>query len=121
LVDGEVAHRCPKAIDDEKAPRSVIEGKEIEMSIDVPEAETGSPAPLFDRFASRAARWTGHAISFSAALAVTVAWGVSGPRFHFSDAWQLVINTGTTVLTFLMVFIIQNTINRDAAAPSKAR
>jgi len=86
------------------------------MSIDVPEAETDSPAPLFDRFASRAARWTGHALSFSAALAVTIAWAVSGPLFHFSNTWQLVINTGTTVLTFLMVFIIQNSINRDAAA-----
>ena len=49
-------------------------------------------------------------------MAVTLAWGLSGPVFGFSDTWQLVINTGTTVLTFLMVFVIQNTMNRDSAA-----
>jgi low affinity Fe/Cu permease len=70
----------------------------------------------FDRFASRAARLTGHAVAFGAAVLVTVAWALSGPLFHFSDTWQLVINTGTTVLTFLMVFVIQNSINRDSAA-----
>jgi low affinity Fe/Cu permease len=114
----EAGQRCAEEIDGDEARRSlpVIKGKVIEVSTDGPEAETQSPAPLFDRFASQAARWTGHALSFSASLAVTVAWAASGPLFHFSDTWQLVINTGTTVLTFLMVFIIQNTINRDAAA-----
>ena len=53
---------------------------------------------------------------FSAALALIVIWGVTGPYFHFSDTWQLVINTATTVITFLMVFLIQNTQNRDARA-----
>jgi low affinity Fe/Cu permease len=70
----------------------------------------------FDRFASRAARLTGHAGAFTASALLVVIWAVSGPLFHFSDTWQLVINTGTTVLTFLMVFVIQNTINRDSAA-----
>jgi low affinity Fe/Cu permease len=78
--------------------------------------QTRSSAGAFDRFASHAALWSGHAVAFTAALAVTIAWAISGPIFGFSDTWQLVINTGTTVLTFLMVFIIQNTINRDSAA-----
>ena len=71
---------------------------------------------FFDRFASRVATWTGRSVVFLAAVAVTIAWAISGPLFHFSNGWQLVINTGTTVLTFLMVFIIQNTINRDSLA-----
>jgi len=58
----------------------------------------------------------GHPIAFAAALATIVAWAASGPLFHFSDTWQLVINTGTTIVTFLMVFLIQNTQNRDATA-----
>jgi low affinity Fe/Cu permease len=70
----------------------------------------------FDRFASWASKATGHAMAFTAAAFVTVAWAASGPLFHFSDTWQLVINTGTTVMTFLMVFLIQNSINRDSAA-----
>ena len=70
----------------------------------------------FDRFASRAALWTGRSVIFLAALLVTIIWAVSGPIFHFSNTWQLVINTGTTVLTFLMVFVIQNTMNRESAA-----
>jgi low affinity Fe/Cu permease len=70
----------------------------------------------FERFASRVSRWAGHSVAFFAAMVIVVAWAVSGPIFGFSDTWQLVINTGTTVLTFLMVFLIQNTMNRDSAA-----
>jgi low affinity Fe/Cu permease len=70
----------------------------------------------FERFASRVSRWAGHSVAFVAAMAIVVGWAVSGPLFGFSDTWQLVINTGTTVLTFLMVFLIQNTMNRDSAA-----
>src|SRR5881628_1273969 len=70
----------------------------------------------FDRFASSVARGAGRASAFVIALAIVVVWAVSGPIFHFSDTWQLVINTGTTVLTFLMVFVIQNTIDRDSMA-----
>jgi low affinity Fe/Cu permease len=70
----------------------------------------------FDRFASWSAHWTGHSLAFFSAVAITLAWALSGPLFGFSDTWQLVINTGTTVLTFLMVFVIQNTMNRDSAA-----
>jgi low affinity Fe/Cu permease len=70
----------------------------------------------FERFASRVSRWAGHSFAFIAAMVIVVGWAVSGPIFGFSDTWQLVINTGTTVLTFLMVFLIQNTMNRDSAA-----
>jgi low affinity Fe/Cu permease len=71
------------------------------------------------RFA-RFARWTsnaaGHPVTFLAAVCVIVVWLATGPLFGFSDTWQLVINTGTTIVTFLMVFLIQNTQNRDSAA-----
>jgi low affinity Fe/Cu permease len=70
----------------------------------------------FARVASLASQWSGTAWAFLGAVAVVLAWLASGPLFRFSDTWQLVINTGTTVVTFLMVFLIQNTQNRDAAA-----
>ena len=70
----------------------------------------------FTRFANRAARAAGHPAAFVAAMLVIVVWALSGPVFKFSDTWQLVINTGTTIITFLMVFLIQNTQNRDSAA-----
>src|SRR6478752_10136701 len=69
---------------------------------------------------TRVSKWTchaaGHPATFSAAILVILLWAVTGPIFHFSDTWQLVINTGTTVVTFLMVFLIQNTQNRDSEA-----
>ena len=72
------------------------------------------------QFFSQAAQWTsrqcGRPLTFSVAFGIIVVWGVSGPLFHYSDTWQLVINTGTTIVTFLMVFLIQNTQNRDASA-----
>ena len=74
---------------------------------------------LSDRF-SRAAQWTsqqcGRAYTFVGATVIIAAWAVSGPAFHYSDTWQLIINTGTTIITFLMVFLIQNTQNRDTTA-----
>jgi low affinity Fe/Cu permease len=70
----------------------------------------------FDRFSSTVARITGHAGAFTIAFGAVVLWAVAGPIFSFSDTWQLVINTATTVLTFLMVFVIQNSINRSALA-----
>lgn len=70
----------------------------------------------FNRFAKWAARTTGHPIAFLTAAGIIVAWGLTGPLFGFDDSWQLVINTGTTIVTFLMVFLIQNTQNRDSAA-----
>ncbi|HUP90846.1 MAG TPA: low affinity iron permease family protein [Solimonas sp.] len=70
----------------------------------------------FARFARAVSVWAGKPATFLCALAVIAGWGLSGPLFDFSDTWQLVINTGTTIVTFLMVFLIQNTQNRDAEA-----
>ncbi|MDB5472042.1 MAG: hypothetical protein JWR84_3602 [Caulobacter sp.] len=70
----------------------------------------------FSDFASKTARITGQPITFLACVALVVAWAASGPVFGFSETWQLVINTGTTIITFLMVFLIQNTQNRDSEA-----
>ena len=70
----------------------------------------------FTRFAKGTARVTGRPSAFLLAVGVILAWLVTGPIFHYSDTWQLVINTGTTVITFLMVFLIQATQNRDAEA-----
>lgn len=70
----------------------------------------------FSRFAKSTARATGKPVTFMIAVSVVVAWAVTGPLFGFSDTWQLVINTGTTIITFLMVFLIQSTQNRDSEA-----
>ncbi len=73
-------------------------------------------ANLFRKFAQYISHGVGKPGVFITALLVVLAWAISGPLFHFSDTWQLVINTGTTIVTFLMVFLIQNTQNRDALA-----
>src|SRR4026209_1919303 len=70
----------------------------------------------FAKAAGKVAEWTGTAGAFIVATLVVITWLVSGPLFGFSDTWQLVINTGTTIVTFLMVFLIQNTQNRDTKA-----
>jgi len=71
---------------------------------------------LFARFANATAKAAGSPIAFLLCVTLVVAWAASGPIFRFSETWQLVINTGTTIITFLMVFLIQNTQNRDGAA-----
>jgi len=71
---------------------------------------------IFDRFARWIERQLGRTTTFSLAFLSIVLWGVTGPFFGWSDTWQLVINTGTTIVTFLMVFVIQNTQNRDTQA-----
>jgi low affinity Fe/Cu permease len=76
----------------------------------------GNGAKGFHLFATQAAYWVGTKWAFLVALGVIVGWVLSGPYFHYSDTWQLIINTGTTVITFLVVFLIQNTQNRDARA-----
>jgi low affinity Fe/Cu permease len=73
-------------------------------------------AQLFSQMASRAAQLAGKPLTFLIAVGVVLAWAISGPFFGFSDTWQLVINTSTTIVTFLMVFLIQNTQNRDTLA-----
>ena len=88
------------------------------------EAATGKDAPVeppckpdrFGQFAAQASAWLGSKWAFAGAILIIVVWAFTGPLFHFSDTWQLVINTGTTIVTFLMVFLIQNTQNRDARA-----
>jgi len=70
----------------------------------------------FNKLAQATAKFTGNPLCFCLALAVVLAWAISGPLFGFSEVWQLVINTGTTIVTFLMVFLIQNTQNRDTEA-----
>ncbi|WCT74548.1 low affinity iron permease family protein [Sphingomonas naphthae] len=71
---------------------------------------------LFTAIANRIAAFVGDSWAFIIAALVVIVWGITGPLFDYSDTWQLVINTGTTIVTFLMVFLIQNSQNRDAAA-----
>ena len=71
---------------------------------------------ILERFSLAATKATGTSTAFIMAVAVLIVWGITGPLFHFSDTWQLVINTGTTIVTFLMVFLIQRTQNKDARA-----
>jgi len=71
---------------------------------------------LFRKFAHKTSQIVGTSWAFILAVLIIVVWGVTGPMFHYSDTWQLVINTGTTIITFMMVFLIQNTQNRDAKA-----
>jgi low affinity Fe/Cu permease len=86
--------------------------------------DTSSPAyasrhpftRVFDSFAAAVTRWAGSPVAFGVAALTVFVWLVSGPVFHYSDAWQLVINTGTTIVTFLMVFLIQQSQNKDSVA-----
>jgi low affinity Fe/Cu permease len=75
-----------------------------------------SASKLFSEVAETVAHKAGRPLTFGASVLIIVVWGLSGPYFGFSDTWQLIINTGTTIVTFLMVFLIQNTQNRDGAA-----
>jgi low affinity Fe/Cu permease len=84
---------------------------------DIPvEVSSRTTNDWFGRFAASASAWLGSKWAFAGAGLVILIWAITGPLFHFSDTWQLVINTGTTIVTFLMVFLIQNTQNRDARA-----
>jgi low affinity Fe/Cu permease len=76
----------------------------------------GKKLPWFERFAHAATAGSGSSPAFGLALATIIVWLISGPLFHFSDTWQLVINTGTTIVTFLMVFLIQRSQNKDSLA-----
>jgi low affinity Fe/Cu permease len=72
--------------------------------------------PVFEKFSAQVTRVTGKPIAFLLAMLIIIAWGITGPIFHYSDTWQLVINTGTTIITFLMVFVIQQSQNKDTIA-----
>ncbi|HEY9137818.1 MAG TPA: low affinity iron permease family protein [Terriglobus sp.] len=80
------------------------------------EVETRTTNDWFGRFAASSSGWLGSKWAFGAAVLAIVTWAATGPMFHYSSEWQLIINTGTTIITFLMVFLIQNTQNRDARA-----
>ncbi|MFL6213405.1 MAG: low affinity iron permease family protein [Blastocatellia bacterium] len=86
------------------------------MKGEQPKAEGNGFAEFFTSFASRTAQMVGSYWAFLLSFLVVIVWALTGPMFHYSDTWQLVINTGTTIITFLMVFLIQNTQNRDAKA-----
>jgi len=79
-------------------------------------AHVPSHTSWFSQLAAKTSAWTGKPVAFLCAVALIVIWGVTGPIFGYSDTWQLVVNTGTTIVTFLMVFLIQNTQNRDTLA-----
>jgi low affinity Fe/Cu permease len=81
-----------------------------------PTPSKASASRAFTTFAGKVAKWAGHPLAFALGSATVVGWAVSGPFFGYSETWQLVINTGTTIVTFLMVFLIQNSQNRDGAA-----
>jgi len=76
--------------------------------------QTKPLSQVFERFSEQVTQWAGSTAGFMAGLGIVVAWALLGPIFHFSDTWQLVINTGTTIVTFLMVFLIQRSQNKDA-------
>ncbi|TSC59427.1 MAG: hypothetical protein Greene041662_495 [Candidatus Peregrinibacteria bacterium Greene0416_62] len=86
------------------------------MRLQPPPLKIGTPSHPFGKFARAIATITGKPATFLLACGVIIAWLLTGPMFGFSDTWQLVINTGTTIITFLMVFLIQNTQNRDSVA-----
>lgn len=79
-------------------------------------ARAASNIPWMERFSINVARWTGSTPALIGAFAIVLVWLACGPIFHYSDAWQLTINTGTTIITFLMVFVIQRAQNKDASA-----
>jgi len=82
----------------------------------MPKRQRGKLANWFEQLSGRVTQWTGSTPAFACALGIVAVWGLLGPVFHYSDTWQLVINTGTTIVTFLMVFLIQRSQNKDALA-----
>jgi low affinity Fe/Cu permease len=99
------------ALGKSRSRTSVPEAKKTHSS-----AQPGKFARMFGEIANRTSQAAGRATTFLLAALIIVAWAVTGPIFGYSDTWQLVINTGTTIVTFLMVFLIQNSQNRDGAA-----
>jgi low affinity Fe/Cu permease len=93
-----------------------MKNKNGEHNNHAPVSRSSALAHQFSEFARGISQWTGNSSAFLLAVAVVLVWVVTGPLFDYSDTWQLVINTGTTIVTFLMVFLIQNTQNRDTLA-----
>lgn len=96
------------------SPKQPMPSRQQPKSQEQPQNSVGQE--FFTAFCTRMAHLTGSSIAFVGAFGLIAVWLISGPLFHFSDTWQLVINTGTTIITFLMVFLIQNTQNRDSEA-----
>ena len=100
-----------------RPPRNSLPAIEARVQAVAPQPEeTTRVNDWFGRFAAHASTWLGSRWAFAAAILIILIWATTGPLFHYSDTWQLLINTGTTIVTFLMVFLIQNTQNRDARA-----
>src|ERR1700728_2653120 len=97
-------------------PKIEAKVNEETMPVEGSVGGTGRGNDWFGQFAAQASTWLGSKWAFAGAGLIIVIWALTGPIFHYSDTWQLVINTGTTIVTFLMVFLIQNTQNRDARA-----
>src|SRR5262249_6912775 len=97
----------------EAASVRILTSKNAHLEVQV---ERNHSHDSFHVLAAKASYWVGTKWAFALALLVIVGWFATGPHFHYSDTWQLVVNTGTTIVTFLMVFLIQNTQNRDAKA-----
>ena len=93
--------------------------EELDTVPDTSSPAYANPHPVtraFDVFASAVTRWAGSPVAFGLAVISIVIWGAAGPIFHYSENWQLVINTGTTIITFIMVFLIQQSQNKDSVA-----
>jgi low affinity Fe/Cu permease len=108
------ANSCSQIINSRSRPKAMQHPSRF-VSLTMP-TNHSTPAKGFHVFATSSANWVGSKWAFVSALLVVIIWLLCGPYFHYSDTWQLVINTGTTVVTFLVVFLIQNTQNRDARA-----
>ncbi len=113
-------HACMKASratsSRTKSAASTAKRQPVQPEQAIAEAERKSTNDRFGRFAATASGWLGSKWAFCGAILIIVVWAAAGPAFHYSNSWQLVINTGTTIVTFMMVFLIQNTQNRDARA-----
>ena len=90
-----------------------MKSKSSQTNHRTPASRSAALVHQFSEFSRAISLWTGHPTAFLLAVAVVLIWVITGPFFNYSDTWQLVINTGTTIVTFLMVFLIQNTQNRD--------
>jgi low affinity Fe/Cu permease len=99
-----------------KKPTSVPQAATVFTESIMVRKKSNTLSQILERFSLKATKATGTSMSFILALSVIIVWGITGPLFHFSDTWQLVINTSTTIVTFLMVFLIQRTQNKDAQA-----
>jgi low affinity Fe/Cu permease len=98
------------------APRDAVKNADRAARKAVDKISSPNPSSGFSKLSNQVAHTLGKPVTFAIAVLVILVWAITGPIFHYSDTWQLIINTGTTIVTFLMVFLIQNTQNRDGVA-----